>query len=90
MTHLYVSWRDHNLAITQSLHILSVDAQTKRPLAAYVRRVKSSQPVHRADIRFMLGVTACKSTHGLGTIIRDARRKPVAGLPLMNLELELY
>src|SRR2546430_13601172 len=59
MTHLYVSRRDHDLAIAPRLHVLSVDAQTEWPWAAPVRRVKSSQPGHGAGIRFMVS----RATH---------------------------
>src|SRR5712691_13539476 len=90
MPNLYVSRRDHDLAITQRLHVLSVDAHTKWPWAAPVRRVKSSQPGHRTGVRFVLSVPAYSSTQVLGLIVRKTRRKPVSQFPHMSLEPKLF
>src|SRR5208337_4024607 len=77
MAHPYASGAEHNFGITQSLHIFPVDAQTERPRSTCVRSLKSSQPAHGTGVRFMARHEACCPTQAFGSLVREARRKPV-------------
>src|SRR6266849_966321 len=72
VTHLYASGRALDLAITQRLHVHTVDTQTERPWTTCVRRVKSPQPGYGAGVRFVLSFAARSSTQSFGLFVRKA------------------
>ena len=81
MTHLYVSGRDHDLAITQRLHVLAVDAQTKWPWAAprATREVFAARAQSRHPIRAR--VPARSSTQALWPDRPKGSMKTSAAIP---------